>query len=55
MSVTWQFCPFHADEDIEGRRLEDDSVAFLCTRLKGHPEQQPWEWLTCLSLRKPKG
>src|SRR4051812_42675950 len=43
-----QVCPFHADEWIIGRHLNDgsDSYAFTCDLRRGHPGDQPWSWLT---------
>lgn len=39
-----QYCPFHADEDIPGERLEDGSFSFVCNR-GGHPSTDAWHWL----------
>jgi hypothetical protein len=40
-----QYCPFHADEDVAGTRLDDGSYAFVCDRRQGHPAEGEWRWL----------
>src|SRR4051812_32983584 len=50
MTVTRQFCPFHTDEDIEGRPRDDGSVTFRCDRVEGHPGAQEWHWLAMPEL-----
>ena len=40
-----QYCAFHADEDVAGKRLDDGSYDFVCERGLGHPQDGEWRWL----------
>jgi hypothetical protein len=47
MTVSWQVCPFHADEDIQGVPTGngEGSLSYTCTRMRGHPHDGPHSWL----------
>ena len=47
MTVSWQVCPFHADEDIQGVPTGSDegSLSFTCARMRGHPHGGSHSWL----------
>ena len=40
-----QVCAFHADEDVAGVRLNEDSYVFTCDRSTGHPLPGPYSWM----------
>ena len=57
MTVSWQVCPFHGDEDVQGipSGNGDDSLTFTCTRGKGHPQPGPHSWLYVPQPEGPPG
>src|SRR4051794_33836787 len=44
--MSFEYCPFHADEPVAGRALNDTLGAeiFECTRSSGHPPRPPFPW-----------
>jgi hypothetical protein len=44
--MSFEYCPFHADEALAGVPLGDDigTEAFTCPRTTGHPAEGPWTW-----------
>lgn len=40
-----QVCPFHADEDVVGTRLNEGSYVFICDRSTGHTAPGPHTWM----------
>ena len=45
MAISRQSCPFHADEDISGKRVDQDgTLQFTCER-SGHPADGHLTWI----------
>lgn len=45
--MSFQVCPFHADEAVGGLPSGADGVLlYRCDRTRGHPDHRPWTWLS---------
>ncbi len=44
--MSFQVCPFHADEAVAGLPAAEGALVFTCGRTRGHPESGPWTWLS---------